>query len=94
MGTHASNPRPAAPHWSQQEIRLLVELRRAGLTATEIGSRLGRTKDGVQRMVNKLRERDTLDQMTTAERRCADCGKRMARLNLSDRCYACLGSVA
>jgi hypothetical protein len=80
----------ARAHWTEREIRHMVDLIDHGLSASEAARVLGRTKDGVLR---KMAQIDPA-KYRQSERTCARCGKRLARLNPGPECFCCGKVVA
>lgn len=90
-GQQAQRGRPAAPHWTSQEVRLMMALAEGGASFNQIANRIGRTKQSVQRKLIKVREEGF---SFSDLRHCDRCGKQLARMNMADRCYACIGRIA
>lgn len=82
----APDPRsaPASP-WTAMEEHILLDLVRSGVPRRQIAERMGRSFDAVSCRIDKIRSRPV-----EGPRLCKRCGKQMARLNLADKCFACL----
>jgi hypothetical protein len=83
-----AEPRYARP-WTEHELGRALALHQAGLSASEIGTRLERPKDGVLKQIKLARDR----QIPTV-RTCERCGRTLSRYNPNLRCYPCLAGIA
>jgi hypothetical protein len=88
----------ATPGWPPETVEALVQLWNQGLTAPEVGARIGKTARAVECKVHKLRAaghalppRRAIDEPERVSRRCLYCGEDFPSSHPGNRlCPGCL----
>lgn len=81
---HEPNPaRSNARPWSPWEDRTLTLLLAEGRPRREIAEALERSKDSIDARIER-------NKLATYTDRFCKCGKKLARMNMNDRCFACI----